>query len=192
MKREKVIIFEGEHMFVAPKNTVYDKKTGMTHTIPEFANLVDPKTAESLPILTTGGIAGDTDTRTQDTNTQTNLVSSGTARYAGTDTTVSPIGGGGAVRTPIVEMETTTSSTTSTTTAAPKIEQTLNVPLNLGLPLQSQMARSGGGGGGGGGSASGEGKPQANVFVTLLKKYWWVGLIVAAGVGGYFYAKRKK
>lgn len=172
MKREQVIIFEGEHMFVAPKNTVYDKKTGMTHVVPEFENL--------LPAPQDGSVGtGITDPTIPPAPVEGPLLPVGTP--IGTGPTP-PIGGG--APTPVADI--TTSTTTTTTTAA-----TINIPINLGTaPLVTPATTgtfSGGGGGGGGSKSTATGATQK----TFLQKYWWLLLLAAAG-GYYLYKKRKK
>jgi len=42
MKKEKVIIFEGEQNFVIPKNRVRDKKTGISYYVPDEMNVTAP------------------------------------------------------------------------------------------------------------------------------------------------------
>ena len=74
MAKEKVIIFEGEHNFVAPKNHVTNKATGMTHYIPDEVNLIpSPNSAtqpNSLPHL--GGATRHVAQTASSTNRTTN------------------------------------------------------------------------------------------------------------------------
>lgn len=168
MKKEKVIIFEGEHMFVAPKNTVYDKKTGMTHVIPEYANLVQPPNETVAPtncfqIDPVTGVQVPTDCG----GLGNNPTPVGANTMDITTTTTAP------------PVDTTTPSTT--TTLAP-----ISIPINLGTaPTAIGSLVAGGGGGRGGASDGTAAKPK-----TFLQKYWWLLLVAAAG--GYIYYKKRK
>jgi hypothetical protein len=159
-------------MFVAPKNTVYDKKTGMTHVIPEYANLVQPPNETVSPsncfeIDPLTGIQRPTDCGGLGNNPSS---VGGAAVDITTSTTLPPV-------------DTTTPSTT--TTLAP-----INIPINLGTAptaIGSLVAGGGGGRGGGGASEGTAAKPK-----TFLQKYWWLLLLAAAGGGYLYYKKRKK
>jgi hypothetical protein len=174
MKKEKVIIFEGEHMFVAPKNTVYDKKTGMTHVIPEYANLVQPPNETVSPsncfqIDPVTGVQVPTDCGGLGGGVTPPVSTIGGAAVDITTTTTAP------------PVDTTTPSTT--TTIAP-----ISIPINLGTAptaIGSLVAGGGRGGGGGGASDGTAAKPK-----TFLQKYWWLLLVAAAG--GYIYYKKRK
>lgn len=174
MKKEKVIIFEGEHNFVTPKNTVYDKKTGMTHVIPEYANLVQPPNETVAPancfqIDPVTGVQVPTD-----------------CSGLGGGTPVAPVGGGTADITTTTTLPPADTTTPTTTTTLPAI----NIPINLGTaPTSIGTLVSGGGarGGGGGSAESGAAKKK-----TFLQKYWWLLLLVAAGGGYWYYKKGKK
>lgn len=128
MRKKKVIIFEGEQDFVAPKNTVYDSKTGKTYVVPEEMNVIAP-TEDEQP---TGGGGTVTD--------QDPLIP---PRDVGTPAPTPPA------------VEVTTSSTTTTTTKAPTT--TVNVgtlPITtMGTPLGQAIPRGGGGGSPEGGKA---------------------------------------
>ena len=55
MRREDVIIFEGEHQFVVPKNRVRNKKTGMSYNVPEVGLVGDEVDPEMMRPLSVGG-----------------------------------------------------------------------------------------------------------------------------------------
>lgn len=171
MKKERVIIFEGEHQFVAPKNRVRNKKTGVSYHVESEVNLVD----DAAPSYRqTAQAQQDRLALVQPTQADP-IVATSKLVGAGTGVIIDP---GPAQGGNINESTTTTSSTTSTTTIAVVIK--LEEPLGLGkAPLL-------GGGGGGGRKEEGAAKK-----VTTLQKYWW--LIPVVAIGGYFtYKKLKK
>ena len=188
MKKEKVIIFEGEQNFVVPKNRVRDKKTGISYYVPDEMNVtapigtpmeepIEPPRQPDEPI----GSPKTTTTQQDDASkpstvpTDSTLVSRGT--LAQNDISL------GDRSSVMSDEEITTSTTTSTTTKA----TTSILPI---LPIDTIIAPSkmgGGVGGGGGGSKDGASVPKK----TFLQKYWWVLLLVAGG-GYYYYKKIKK
>ena len=162
MAKEQVIIFEGEHNFVAPKNHVTDKATGMTHHVPDEVNLIPTPTSAtqptSLPQL--GGATRPVADAASSTNITTNqpiIVTN-----PNISKTIAP--------PPPANIPTTTSTLTTTTTK----------PISFGsAPV--------GGGGGGGKKEEAAAKPK-----TFIQKYWWAMAIAVVGIGGYIYFKKKK
>lgn len=53
MKREKVVVFDGEDKFIAPKNRVYNKKIGKS----EFVGVVESPEGDKAPVTTIDGDA---------------------------------------------------------------------------------------------------------------------------------------
>jgi hypothetical protein len=172
MAKEKVIIFEGEHKFVAPRTHTFDTAKGeATYVGGNGAADTGVQTPSSvMPIF------GEVDycnrlqayisSRGENTaspeqvmiayqNFQTNCLSTSTT----TETTT------------LVSTDTTTSTTTNTTTIPIVI---VGVPSGMGV-----APRIGGGGGGGGDTP----------VVAPKKSYWWL-LLVAAGA--YLLFSKKK
>jgi hypothetical protein len=213
MKKEKVIIFEGEHNFVIPKNRVRDKKTGISYYVPDNMNVVGVDKSGITPIDETQldapkepdepiRIIKPPPSGSSDISVKTfggGTGGAGTITKGGGETgdRPPPLGGGGQrgidLGDPIKivadeELTTTTSTTTSTTT---KIAITIDIPTGLGgNPITSSGLGSklSGGGGGGGGSKD----ATATAKKTFLQKYWWLLLLVAAGGGYYYYKKKNK
>jgi hypothetical protein len=177
MAKEQVIVFEGEHLFVAPKNHVINKKTGMVYKVPSEMNVVAPIEGDLIeppvkplmqpdepPIVTTT------------TTTEPILSRGGNA----------PQGGVGNVGTPLPSLG--DPSILSKPIEESPVQQPLQTKAEVPtLPISFGSAPSRSGGGGGGGGAKEE---KAAAKKTFLQKYWW--LLVLAGVGGYIYYKRKK
>jgi hypothetical protein len=177
MAKEKVIIFEGEHKFVAPRTHTFDTAKGEATYVggngKAETDVVTPSSV--MPIF------GESDycnrlqayisSRGENTaspeqvmiayqNFQTNCLSTSTT----TETTT------------LVSTETTTSTTTNTTTLA-----VILPPPPPIVPLGFGIAPPRGGGGGGGGSDT--------PVVAPKKSYWWL-LLVAAGA--YLLFSKKK
>jgi hypothetical protein len=162
MAKEKVIIFEGEHNFVAPKNHVTNKATGMTHYVPDEVNLIPSPTSATQPSSPTlgGAITRPVVDAASSTNITTNTPI--VVTNPNISKTIAP--------PPPATIPTTTSTLTTTTTK----------PISFGsAPV---------GGGGGGGGKKEEAAPQK----TFLQKYWWAIAIAVVGIGGYIYYKKKK
>lgn len=213
MKKEKVIIFEGEQNFVIPKNRVRNKKTGVSYYVPDDMNVVGVDKSGITPIdesqldapkepdepirIITPPPSGSSDISVR------NQGGSGGAGTLITKPTGNPVTTMGTLPSSVgepniglgnptkqfpsagEELTTTTSTTTSTTT---KIAITIDIPTGLGdNPITSSGLGSklSGGGGGGGGSKD----AAATAKKTFLQKYWWLLLIAAAG--GYYYYKKK-
>ncbi len=176
MAKEQVIVFEGEHLFVSPKNHIVDRKTGMTHQVPSEMNVVAPIDEPRLEQPIEPPKQPD-DPMPSPTPTTTNI---------GTILPLGSSGGGGSTLPSLGDP--------TKLVPAPKEEapppaptpapepQKATIPL---LPISFGSAPVGGGGGGGGSK-----KEEAAPKKSLLQKYWW--LLVLAGVGGYIYYKRKK
>ena len=170
MAKEKVIIFEGEDKFVAPRTHTFDTAKGE-------ATYVGGNGAADTGVITPSSVMpifGEADycnrlqayinSRGENTatpeqvmlayqNFQTNCLSTSTT----TETTT------------LLSTDTTTSTTTNTTTLPVVV---VPVPLGMGVAL--------GGGGGGGGDTP---------VVAPKKNYWWL-LLVAAGA--YLVFSKKK
>lgn len=186
MKKEKVIIFEGEQNFVVPKNRVRDKKTGISYYVPDEMNVtapigtlmeepIEPPRQPDEPI----GSPKTTTTQQDDASKPSTVPTDSTLASRGTlaQNDAISLGDKSSVMS---DEEITTSTTTSTTTKA----TTSILPI---LPIDTIIAPSkmgGGVGGGGGGSKDGASVPKK----TFLQKYWWVLLLVAGG--GYYYYKK--
>jgi hypothetical protein len=173
MKKEKVIIFEGEQNFVIPKNRVRDKKTGVSYYVPNDVNadgkdksIIVPKDEE---VVDPGGGGGGGEP-------------------------VAPI-------EPIMPKEpdapiepddpTKRFPTAGEEVVTPSTPLAITTPVLPLLPIDMGVAPSkmvGGGGGGGGGSK----QPSEATKKTFLQKYWWLLLLVAAGGGYYYYKKKNK
>jgi hypothetical protein len=194
MKKEQVIIFEGEHNFVMKKNRVRDKKTGISHYVPDEMYLIAPKDDGQLgdpiePPADTDGPAPNpksevTDKGVPDKNVPDDvkpLPIGGGGDGIARDDSPSPIGLGDA-RKIVSDEEITTSTTSSTTT---KIVVKIDIPTGLGTNPTSSGVGSG---------ASGSSKKEtaAAAKKSLLQKYWWVLLLVAGGGAYYYYKKKKK
>jgi len=172
MAKEKVIIFEGEHKFVAPRTHTFDTAKGeATYVGGNGAADTGVQTPSSvMPIFGEADycnrLQAYINSRGENTaspeqvmiayqNFQTNCLSTSTT----TETTT------------LVSTETTTSTTTNTTTIPIVI---VGVPSGMGV-----APRIGGGGGGGGDTP----------VVAPKKSYWWL-LLVAAGA--YLIFSKKK
>jgi len=181
MKKEKVIIFEGEHEFVAPKTRVRDRKTGISYNVKDYVNLVssdtapiDKPTEDQPPQLDVSQGSGSV--RPEPSSTTTSTTS---------DTTTRPPIQNGKKNLPTPDIQLGSPSKKTVLEQAPiqvstKIDLPVIAPSNLGKAPVPIM-----GGGGVGGS-----KEQAKAQPSFLQKYWW--LLLIAGVGGYMYYKRKK
>lgn len=191
MKKEKVIIFEGEQNFVIPKNRVRDKKTGISYYVPDEMNVtapigtpmeepIEPPRQPDEPI----GSPKTTTTQQEDASKPSPVPTDTTLASRGTLAQNDAISLGDRSSVMSDEEITTTSTTTSTTTEIPKT----TIPI---LPIDTILAsRLGGGVGGGGGGGSKDATAKAKK--TFLQKYWWLLLIVAAGSGYYYYKKKNK
>jgi hypothetical protein len=184
MKKEKVIIFEGEHEFVAPKSRVRDRKTGVSYNVQDYMNVVssdmapiDKPTEDQPPQLDvsqgSGPIrpepsGGGTTSTTVETTTLRPPTENGKTKLPEADVQL----GSPSKKAAIEELAPVTTNL--------KVDLPISVPTNLGKAPAPIM-----GGGGGGGS-----KDQAAAKKTFLQNYWW--LIVALGIGGYMYYKKKK
>lgn len=187
MKKEKVIIFEGEHNFVAPKSRVRDKKTGISYKVEDYLNVVassdvapiDKPIEDVPPALDVSQGSGDP--RPMPTG------GGGTTTSTTSDTTTE--------RPPIMDDKKTTLPEPDVQLGSPRktvIEEapvTTNVRVDLPIAVPTNLGKAPapimGGGGGGGGS-----KEAAAPKKSLLQQYWWILLVL--GVGGYMYYKRKK
>jgi len=189
MKKEEVIIFEGEHNFVVPKNRVRNKKTGVSYYVPEEMNVtapvgvgvleppIEPPKQPDEPIGSPKTIT----TQQEDATTPTPVPTGVTLASKGTLSQNDAVSLGGAKLLPSAGEESGENLTT-TTTNIPTQVIIPTLPIGMGV----SPSKLSGGGGGGGGS-----KDSATPKKTLLQKYWWVLLIVAVG-GGYYYYKNKK
>jgi hypothetical protein len=189
MKKEKVIIFEGEQNFVIPKNRVRDKKTGISYYVPDEMNVtapvgtrmedpIEPPRQPDEPI----GSPKTTTTQQEDALKPSTVPTDSTLASRGTLAQNDALSLGDRSSVMSDEEMTTTSTTTSTTTEIPKT----TIPT---LPIDTILApRLSVGGGGGGGSKDGASAPKK----TFLQKYWWLLLLVAAGGGYYYYKKKNK
>lgn len=167
MTKEKVIIFEGEHMFVAPKNYVVNKKTGMAHKVSDEMNVVAP--------IDEGGLD-----KPIEPPKQPDEPTGYQAQQYPTTQVTAPSGGGSIGTLPSIQLGEPI-KTAPTPEVVPPAPTKANIPL---LPISFGAAPSMGGGGGGG---SKEATPKKK---SLLAQYWWVLLVI--GVGGYIYYKKKK
>lgn len=207
--KEQVIVFEGEHLFVAPKKRISNKKKGIQIPIPEEMNVVapvgvgvlpppiEPPTQPDEPI----GSPKTTTTQQEDASKPTTVPADVTLASKGTLAQNDAIalggaGGGGGIAPiepidiklgdPIKvvsdeELTTTTSTTSSTTTSLPQIPNLAlgTVPL---VPLSLGAAPRLGGGGGGGEEES----PPVEEKKT---NYLWLVLL---GIAGLIYFTKKK
>jgi hypothetical protein len=190
MKKEQVIIFEGEHNFVMKKNRVRDKKTGISHYVPDEMYAIAPKDDGQLdPPIEPPTQPDDPVYRPKQEVTEKGVPD----KNVPDDVKLLPNGDGGInLGDPIkvVPDEETppppppppnTSDTTTTTT---KIVVTIDIPTGLG----TNPTLGGVGGGGGGGKK----ETAAVAKKSFLQKYWWLLLIVAGGGAYYYYKKKKK
>jgi hypothetical protein len=188
MKKEQVIIFEGEHNFVMKKNHVRDKKTGISHYVADEMNVIAPVGVGVLdapiepPTQTDGPAPSPTTTTTlQDASQVITSVPKDVVLL-----------GGGLSTTPVPDLlplgnkpnvlsdeEMTTSTTSSTTT---KIVLKIDIPTGLGTNPTL------GGIGGGGGKK----ETPAEAKKSFLQKYWWILLLVGGGGAYYYYKKKNK
>lgn len=164
MTKEKVIIFEGEHLFVAPKNYVVNKKTGMANKVSSEMNVVAPIDEPVLdkPIEAPKQPDEPTGYQAQQAPAQT----------------IKTVGGG--VTAPAIQLGDPTKLVAPPEEVAPPPTTKAIIPL---LPISFGAAPMMGGGGGG----KQEAAPKKK---SLLAQYWWVLLVI--GVGGYIYYKKKK
>ena len=210
MKKEKVIIFEGEHNFVIPKNRVRDKKTGVSYYVPDEMNVtapvgvgvldapIEPPTQPDDPI----GSPKTTTTQQEDASKPTTVPTGVTLASKGTlaqndAISLGDAGGGGTI-TPPMEVTTPTplplgdkpkalsDEEMPKTTTTPTIATTIPT-LPIDTAVTSSKMSGAFGGGGGGGSKDGASVPKK----TFIQKYWWLLLLVAGG-GYYYYKKNKK
>lgn len=189
--KEQVIVFEGEHMFVAPKKRISNKKKGIQIAIPEEMNVVapvgvgmeapiEPPRQPDEPI----GSPKTTTTQQEDASkptpvpTDVTLVSKAT--LAQNDANINL---GDASKVKSDEEITTTSTTTSTTTVLPS--SVVGVPL---LPISFGAAPMMGGRGGSGGGGGGE-EEQAPPVEEKKTNYLWLVLL---GIAGLIYFTKKK
>ena len=195
--KEQVIVFEGEHLLVAPKKRISNKKKGIQIDIPEEMNVVAPVgTPMEAPIEPPKqpdepiGSPKTTTTQEVDAAKPTTIPSDVTIASKNVLIPKEPsISLGGASRIQPVEeivsapIETTTSTTTSTTTLSPKVN--LGIPL---VPISFGAAPISGGGrvGGGGGGGSEEEQPPVEEKKT---NYLWV---VILGIAALIYFTKKK
>lgn len=212
MKKEKVIIFEGEHDFVLPKSRIRDKKTGISYNVEDFKNLVNigeaptdsspenpvPTSIEpapnvpvyALPTPISGGGGGGTTTST--TIETTTIAPTPTPTPTAPTPTPSPISKksllepnvvlGGAQSIPTGTE--TVFSTPAPTSNISKIETPIVTTTSVIAPdnLGKAPTPTFGGGAGGGGGTKPKEKKKSN--------YWW--LLILVGIGGYMYYKKKK
>lgn len=211
MKKEEVIIFEGEHNFVLPKNRVRNKKTGVSYYVPDDVNVVGIDKSgispiEEPPVQPDAPREPDEPIRII-TNPPSGSSDISVRTYGGG-------GGGGTIITqPTIQPSTNMGTTPPrigepiiglgnptkqfptageeivdpkpTPTPSPTPTPTLTIPT---LPIDTIPPSSKfGGGGGGGGSKDGASASKK----TFLQKYWWLLLLVAGG-GYYIYKKNKK
>ncbi len=188
MTKEKVIIFEGEHNFVVPKNRVRNKKTGMSYYVPDEMNVIAPVGVGVLDAPIEPPAQPDdviispktTTTQEEDAKKVTTVPEGVTLVSKKTLEKNDDINLGDSRKIVSDEELTTTSTTTSTTTVKP----ILVIPIDLGVNPSSRI-----GGGVGGGSSA---KEEAAKKKTLLQKYWWILAIAAVGGGYYLYKNKKK
>ena len=185
--KEQVIVFEGEHMFVAPKKRISNKKKGVQVSVPEEMNVTapvgTPMEAPIEPPKQPDEPMGSPKTTTtlQDDATKPTTVPSDVT-LAPKNTLISnaadvTLGGASKVQ-PDVEI-TTTSTTSTTTTLSPKT--VVSIPL---VPISFGAAPIMGGGGGGGGAE--EEQPPVEEKKT---NYLWV---VILGIAALIYFTKKK
>jgi hypothetical protein len=191
MTKEKVIIFEGEHNFVTPKNRVRNKKTGISYYVPDEMNVTAPNSGDGLGkpiepppqpddiIISPKTTTTQEEDRKKETTVPLDVKPLGDGKRRLIDFEPTPIGLGDARKVVSDEEITTTSTTTSTTTVKPIVI----LPIDLGVSPSSRI----GGGGGGGGA-----KEDAAKKKTLFQKYWWILAIAAVGGGYYLYKNKKK
>jgi hypothetical protein len=187
MTKEKVIIFEGEHNFVTPKNRVRNKKTGMSHYVPSEMNVIAPVGVGVLDAPIEPPIQPDEPMGSPKTTTTlqdaAKIITSQPA-----DVTLAPKNtllvndanvtlGGARTLLPSDEQMQETKTTTTTTPIIPLMQ--------IDLGVSPSAMRSGGGGGGGA-------KEEAAKKKTFLQKYWWIFLIAAVGGGAAYYKYKKK
>lgn len=167
MVKEQVIVFEGEHLFVAPKNHVVNRKTGMVHAFPKEMNVVAPVEE-----------ARDEQTIEQPKQPDDPMPSPKATITSGTP--LPTLGGGGG--SPLPSLGDPTALVKAPEEAAPPTTPTIKADIPI-LPISFGSAPIGGGGGGG------RKEEAAAPKKTLLQKYWWLLLVI--GAGGYIYYKRK-
>ena len=203
--KEQVIVFEGEHMFVAPKKRISNKSKGVSVEVPEVYAAGDPvEPAEPVRIITTPPSgSGDINVRQPQTFVTTPLPVVPETNMGNVPQRI-PVGD---ISTPIVQPvlglgnptkavpppaeEVTPTPTTPTpppaaptpAPAEPKITQKLILaPTTLGsAPVM------GGGGIGGGGGGGGE----EEAVVPEKKSYLWLWILLAGGAI-YLLTKKKK
>lgn len=210
--KEQVIVFEGEHMFVAPKKRISNKKKGIQIAIPEEMNVVapvgvgmeapiEPPRQPDEPI----GSPKTTTTQQEDASkptpvpTDVTLVSKGTLAQNDAIALGDAGGGGGIVSSPSAEVTTPTplvlgdkpkvlsdeEMATPAPAPAPSTTTTTfgGVPL---VPLSFGAAPMMGGRGGGGGGGAEEEAPPVEEKKT---NYLWLVLL---GLAGLIYFTKKK
>lgn len=211
MKKEKVIIFEGEQNFVIPKNRVRNKKTGVSYYVPDDMNVVGvdksgitpidesqldaPKEPdEPIRIITPPPMGS------SDISVKTYGGSTGGAGTLTTKPMGNPVTNMGtlppSVGEPNIQLGNPTKQFPSAgeevvTPITPVAPSTPIAPITPSIPILPidtivSTSKTGGGfGGGGGGSKDATAKAKK----TFLQKYWWLLLLVAGG--GYYYYKKK-
>ena len=212
MAKEQVIVFEGEHMFVAPKKRISNKQKGLQVEVAEVNAEGDPtvtEPAEPIRIITTPPSgSGDIGVRTPQTFvTQQPVAPSPTmgtlpprlpVKPTPIDPTPTPVLGNPTRHLPPAAEEQPTppaptppppppppSAPTieTTTTLAPKTN--LAIPL-LPISFGAAPILGGGSGGGGGGGGSEEEQPLVEEKKT---NYLWV---VILGIAALIYFTKKK
>jgi hypothetical protein len=213
MKKEKVIIFEGEQNFVIPKNRVRNKKTGVSYYVPDDMNVVGVDKSGITPIdesqldapkepdepirIITPPPSGSSDISVR------NQGGSGGGGTLSTKPLGNPVTTMGtlppSVGEPNIQLGNPTKQFPSAgeelvTPITPVAPSTPVAPITPTIPIVpidtivSTSKMGGGIGGGGGGSKEGASAPKK----TFLQKYWWLLLLVAAGGGYYYYKKKNK
>jgi len=189
MKKEKVIIFEGEQNFVIPKNRVRDKKTGVSYYVPDDMNVVGVDKSGITPIDESQLDAPkEPDEPIRIITPPPSGSSDISVRSQGGS------GGGGTIQlgNPTKQFPSAGEEVIAPSTPlAPSPPLAITTPVLPLLPIDMGVAPSkmvGGGGGGGGGSK----QPSEATKKTFLQKYWWLLLLVAAGGGYYYYKKKNK
>jgi hypothetical protein len=211
--KEQVIVFEGEHLFVAPKKRISNKKKGVQIPIPEEMNVVAPVGVGVLPPPIEPprqpddpiGSPKTTTTQQEDASKPTPVPADVTLASKGTlaqnDAIALGGAGGGGGLPPMEnidiklgdaikvvsdeELTTTTSTTTSTTTqTTTKLPPIPDIALGTVPLVPLSLGAAPRLGGGGGG-----GEEEAPPVEEKKTNYLWLVLL---GIAGLIYFTKKK
>jgi hypothetical protein len=203
--KEQVIVFEGEHLFVAPKKRISNKKKGVQVSIPEELNVVAPVGVGVLPPPIEPprqpdepiGSPKTTTTQEEDASKPTPVPADVTLASRGTlaqNDAIALGGAGGGVTTPTsdvtpIALGDKPKVLSDEEMPQPKVEPTPTptttttafgaVPL---VPLSFGAAPMMGGGGGGGGEEEAPAEKKKT-------NYLWLVLL---GIAGLIYFTKKK